>query len=88
MTAVKIHVVEPFKLPKTGFTGWNMILSVATTIFTSLMVLAFALDQTQWGRAFMKNFIYQNSAQKVSEIAVQKGTEVSARKGTEIKEKK
>ena len=88
MTAVKIHVVEPFKLPKTGFAGWNMILSVATTIFTSLMVLAFALDQTQWGRAFMKNFIYQNSAQKVSEIAVQKGTEVSARKGTEIKEKK
>lgn len=46
MTAVKIHVVEPFKLPKTGFAGWNMILSVATTIFTSLMVLAFALDQT------------------------------------------
>ncbi|WP_422111940.1 hypothetical protein [Gardnerella sp. DNF00497B] len=88
MTAVKIHVVEPFKLPKTGFAGWNMILSVATTIFTSLMVLAFALDQTQWGRAFMKNFVYQNSAQKVSEIAVQKGTEVSARKGTEIKEKK
>lgn len=88
MTAVKIHVVEPFKLPKTGFAGWNMILSVATTIFTSLMVIAFALDQTQWGRAFMKNFVYQNSAQKVSEIAVQKGTEVSARKGTEIKEKK
>lgn len=88
MTAVKIHVVEPFKLPKTGFAGWNMILSVATTIFTSLMVLAFALDQTQWGRAFMKNFVYRNSAQKVSEIAVQKGTEVSARKGTEIKEKK
>ncbi len=88
MTSVKIHVVEPFKLPKTGFAGWNMILSVATTIFTSLMVLAFALDQTQWGRAFMKNFVYQNSAQKVSEIAVQKGTEVSARKGTEIKEKK
>ena len=88
MTSVKIHVVEPFKLPKTGFAGWNMLLSVATTIFTSLMVLAFALDQTQWGRAFMKNFVYQNSAQKVSEIAVQKGTEVSARKGTEIKEKK
>ena len=87
-SVVPIHVVEPFKLPKTGFTGWNMILSVATTIFTSLMVLAFALDQTQWGRAFMKNFVYQNSAQKVSEIAVQKGTEVSARKGTEIKEKK
>lgn len=88
MTAVKIHVVEPFKLPKTGFAGWNMILSVATTIFTSLMVLAFALDQTQWGRAFMKNFVYRNSAQNVSEIAVQKGTEVSARKGNEIKEKK
>ena len=88
MTAVKIHVVEPFKLPKTGFTGWNMILSVAATIFTSLMVLAFALDQTQWGRAFMKNFVYRNSAQKVSEIAVQKGTEVSARKGNEIKERK
>lgn len=88
MTAVKIHVVEPFKLPKTGFAGWNMILSVATTIFTSLMVIAFALDQTQWGRAFMKNFVYRNSAQKVSEIAVQKGTEVSARKGTDIKEKK
>ena len=88
MTAVKIHVVEPFRLPKTGFTGWNMILSVATTIFTSLMVLAFALDQTQWGRAFMKNFVYRNSAQKVSEIAVQKGTEVSARKGNEIKERK
>lgn len=87
-SVVPIHVVEPFKLPKTGFTGWNMLLSVATTIFTSLMVLAFALDQTQWGRAFMKNFVYQNSAQKVSEIAVQKGTEVSARKGTEIKEKK
>lgn len=87
-SVVPIHVVEPFKLPKTGFAGWNMILSVATTIFTSLMVLAFALDQTQWGRAFMKNFVYRNSAQKVSEIAVQKGTEVSARKGTEIKEKK
>lgn len=87
-SVIPIHVVEPFKLPKTGFAGWNMILSVATTIFTSLMVLAFALDQTQWGRAFMKNFVYQNSAQKVSEIAVQKGTEVSARKGTEIKEKK
>ncbi|PNS43239.1 Rib/alpha-like domain-containing protein [Gardnerella vaginalis] len=88
MTAVKIHVVEPFKLPKTGFAGWNMILSVATTIFTSLMVLAFVLDQTQWGRAFMKNFVYRNSAQNVSEIAVQKGTEVSARKGNEIKERK
>ena len=88
MTSVKIHVVEPFKLPKTGFAGWNMILSVATTIFTSLMVLAFVLDQTQWGRAFMKNFVYRNSAQKVSEIAVQKGTEVSARKGNEIKERK
>lgn len=87
-SVIPIHVVEPFKLPKTGFAGWNMILSVATTIFTSLMVLAFALDQTQWGRAFMKNFVYRNSAQKVSEIAVQKGTEVSARKGTEIKEKK
>lgn len=83
MTSFKIHVVEPFKLPKTGFAGWNMLLSVATTIFTSLMVLAFALDQTQWGRAFMKNFVYRNSAQKVSEIAVQKGTEVSARKGNE-----
>lgn len=88
MTSFKIHVVEPFKLPKTGFAGWNMILSVATTIFTSLMVLAFALDQTQWGRAFMKNFVYRNSAQKVSEIAVQKGTEVSARKGNKIKERK
>lgn len=87
-SVVPIHVVEPFKLPKTGFAGWNMLLSVATTIFTSLMVLAFALDQTQWGRAFMKNFVYRNSAQKVSEIAVQKGTEVSARKGTDIKEKK
>lgn len=87
-SVVPIHVVEPFKLPKTGFAGWNMILSVATTIFTSLMVLAFALDQTQWGRAFMKNFVYRNSAQNVSEIAVQKGTEVSARKGNEIKEKK
>lgn len=88
LTAFPIHVVEPFRLPKTGFAGWNMILSVATTIFTSLMVLAFALDQTQWVRAFMKNFVYQNSAQKVSEIAVQKGTEVSARKGNEIKERK
>lgn len=87
-SVVPIHVVEPFKLPKTGFAGWNMLLSVATTIFTSLMVLAFALDQTQWGRAFIKNFVYRNSAQKVSEIAVQKGTEVSARKGTEIKERK
>lgn len=87
-SVVPIHVVEPFKLPKTGFAGWNMILSVATTIFTSLMVLAFALDQTQWGRAFMKNFVYRNSAQNVSEIAVQKGTEVSARKGNEIKERK
>ncbi|RFT29206.1 hypothetical protein CG404_05870 [Bifidobacteriaceae bacterium VN003] len=87
-SVIPIHVVEPFKLPKTGFAAWNMLLSVATTIFTSLMVLAFALDQTQWGRAFMKNFVYRNSAQKVSEIAVQKGTEVSARKGTDIKEKK
>lgn len=87
-SVVPIHVVEPFRLPKTGFACWNMILSVATTIFTSLMVLAFALDQTQWGRAFMKNFVYRNSAQKVSEIAVQKGTEVSARKGNEIKERK
>lgn len=83
-----IHVVEPFRLPKTGFAGWNMLLGGFAAIATCLMVLAFALDQTQWGRAFMKNFIYQNSAQKVSEIAVQKGTEVSARKGTEIKEKK
>lgn len=87
-SVIPIHVVEPFRLPKTGFAGWNMILSVATTIFTSLMVLAFVLDQTQWGRAFMKNFVYRNSAQKVSEIAVQKGTEVSARKGNEIKERK
>ena len=83
-----IHVVEPFRLPKTGFAGWNMLLGGFAAIATCLMVLAFALDQTQWGRAFMKNFVYQNSAQKVSEIAVQKGTEVSARKGTEIKEKK
>lgn len=84
MTSFPIHVVEPFKLPKTGFAGWNMLLGGFATVSTCLMVLAFALDQTQWGRAFMKNFVYRNSAQKVSEIAVQKGTEVSARKGTEI----
>ena len=84
LTAFPIHVVEPFKLPKTGFAGWNMLLGGFATVSTCLMVLAFALDQTQWGRAFMKNFVYRNSAQKVSEIAVQKGTEVSARKGTEI----
>ena len=83
-----IHVVEPFRLPKTGFAGWNMLLGGFAAVATCLMVLAFALDQTQWGRAFMKNFIYRNSAQKVSEIAVQKGTEVSARKGNEIKERK
>lgn len=88
MTSFPIHVVEPFRLPKTGFAGWNMLLGGFAAVATCLMVLAFALDQTQWGRAFMKNFIYKNSAQKVSEIAVQKGTEVSARKGTEIKEKK
>lgn len=88
MTSFPIHVVEPFKLPKTGFAGWNMLLGGFATVSTCLMVLAFALDQTQCGRAFMKNFVYQNSAQKVSEIAVQKGNEVSARKGTEIKEKK
>ena len=88
MTSFPIHVVEPFKLPKTGFAGWNMLLGGLATVSTCLMVLAFALDQTKLGRAFMKNFVYQNSAQKVSEIAVQKGNEVSARKGTEIKERK
>ena len=84
LTAFPIHVVEPFKLPKTGFAGWNMLLGGFATVSTCLMVLAFALDQTQWGRAFMKNFVYRNSAQKVSEIAAQKSGEVSARKGTEI----
>ena len=92
MTSFPIHVVEPFKLPKTGFAGWNMLLGGFATVSTCLMVLAFALDQTKWGRAFMKNFVYQNSARKCSEIsaresgeiAAQKSGEVSARKGTEI----
>ena len=92
LTAFPIHVVEPFKLPKTGFAGWNMLLGGFATVSTCLMVLAFALDQTKWGRAFMKNFVYQNSARKCSEIsaresgeiAAQKSGEVSARKGTEI----
>lgn len=92
LTAFPIHVVEPFKLPKTGFAGWNMLLGGFATVSTCLMVLAFALDQTQWGRAFMKNFVYRNSARKCSEIsaresgeiAAQKSGEVSARKGTEI----
>ncbi|RIY18315.1 hypothetical protein CJI57_00775 [Bifidobacteriaceae bacterium WP012] len=92
LTAFPIHVVEPFKLPKTGFAGWNMLLGGFATVSTCLMVLAFALDQTKWGRAFMKNFVYQNSARKCSEIsaresgeiAAQKSGEVFARKGTEI----
>lgn len=92
LTAFPIHVVEPFKLPKTGFAGWNMLLGGFATVSTCLMVLAFALDQTKWGRAFMKNFVYRNSARKCSEIAAresgeiaaQKSGEVSARKGTEI----
>ena len=92
LTVFPIHVVEPFKLPKTGFAGWNMLLGGFATVSTCLMVLAFALDQTKWGRAFMKNFVYQNSARKCSEIsaresgeiAAQKSGEVSARKGTEI----
>lgn len=92
MTSFPIHVVEPFKLPKTGFAGWNMLLGGFATVSTCLMVLAFALDQTKWGRAFMKNFVYQNSARKCSEIsaresgeiAAQKSGEVFARKGTEI----
>lgn len=92
MTSFPIHVVEPFKLPKTGFAGWNMLLGGFATVSTCLMVLAFALDQTKWGRAFMKNFVYRNSARKCSEIsaresgeiAAQKSGEVSARKGTEI----
>lgn len=64
LTAFPIHIVEPFKLPKTGFAGWNILLCGFATVSTCLMVLAFALDQTKWGRAFMKNFVYRNSARK------------------------
>ncbi|MFU0559309.1 Rib/alpha-like domain-containing protein [Gardnerella pickettii] len=50
----KIHVVEPFNLPKTGGEGcvnWNMLMSVVCVLGTGAMAAGFFLDQTKWGRA-------------------------------------
>lgn len=51
-----VHVVEQFKLPKTGgedCVNWNMLLSVVCVIGTGAMAAGFFLDQTKWGRAML-----------------------------------
>ncbi|SDR74171.1 hypothetical protein SAMN04488545_0454 [Gardnerella vaginalis] len=51
-----VHVVEQFKLPKTGgedCVNWNMLLSVVCVIGTGTMAAGFFLDQTKWGRAML-----------------------------------
>ena len=53
----KVHVVEPFKLPKTGgedCVNWNMLMSVVCVIGTGAMAAGFFLDQTKWGRAMLE----------------------------------
>lgn len=52
-----VHVVEPFKLPKTGgedCVNWNMLMSVVCVIGTGVMAAGFFLDQTKWGRAMLE----------------------------------
>lgn len=51
-----VHVVEQFKLPKTGgedCVNWNMLLSVVCVIGTGVMAAGFFLEQTKWGRAML-----------------------------------
>ena len=49
-----VHVVEPFKLPKTGGMNWNVLLGAFTVIGTGVMAAGFFLDQTKWGRAMLE----------------------------------
>lgn len=52
-----VHVVEPFKLPKTGgedCVNWNMLMSVVCVLGTGAMAAGFFLDQTKWGRAMLE----------------------------------
>ena len=52
----KVHVVEQFKLPKTGgeaCVNWNMLMSVLCVIGTGAMAAGFFLEQTKWGRAML-----------------------------------
>ncbi|RIY24063.1 hypothetical protein CJI55_01980 [Gardnerella vaginalis] len=52
----KVHVVEQFKLPKTGgedCVNWNMLMSVLCVIGTGVMAAGFFLEQTKWGRAML-----------------------------------
>ncbi|MBE0296225.1 hypothetical protein IHE59_02565 [Gardnerella vaginalis] len=51
-----VHVVEQFKLPKTGgedCVNWNMLMSVLCVIGTGVMAAGFFLEQTKWGRAML-----------------------------------
>lgn len=50
-----VHVVERFKLPKTGEVNWNMLMGVVSVIGTGLMAIGFFLDQSKWARALLKN---------------------------------
>ena len=52
-----IHVVKPFKLPKTGGMNWNMLLGGVVFVGTSLMLIALLLDQSKWGRALIAEII-------------------------------
>ena len=52
----KVHVVEQFKLPKTGgedCVNWNMLMSVLCVVGTGVMAAGFFLEQTKWGRAML-----------------------------------
>lgn len=49
-----VHVVEPFKLPKTGGMNWNVLLGAFAVIGTGVMAAGFFLDQTKWGRAMLE----------------------------------
>nr|WP_258003516.1 Rib/alpha-like domain-containing protein [Gardnerella vaginalis] len=55
-----VHVVEQFKLPKTGgedCVNWNMLMSVLCVIGTGVMAAGFFLEQTKWGRAMLDTLL-------------------------------
>lgn len=64
-----VHVVEPFKLPKTGgedCVNWNMLMSVVCVIGTGAMAAGFFLDQTKWGRAMLEALLRKAMLRKAA----------------------
>ncbi|WP_296156439.1 Rib/alpha-like domain-containing protein [uncultured Gardnerella sp.] len=73
-----VHVVEQFKLPKTGGEGISMAWIVLAMIGMCVMCGAFFVDQTKWGHAMLAGWLAcmmcglrsatQNSNSKISKI--------------------